>query len=194
MSQQQRPVVVVRAATPTNGLGVAGVVVSLVGLVATCGLLSPLGLLFSLIAMFKRPRGMAIAGLILGLIGSVWVIVAVFVIGVTAIGAAVGIGAATKHLHAMSDISMLAQAVKDRKAATGSLPADLKGLPGVDAKQLTDPWGNLYRLVKKDNGEFDIVSDGQDGEPDTSDDVRWSDFQGAGGPNAGTVEKQIQPD
>jgi hypothetical protein len=53
----------------TNGLGTAGFVVSLVG-VLTCGFLSPVGFLFSLIALFKPPRGMAIAGAVLGGLGS----------------------------------------------------------------------------------------------------------------------------
>ena len=56
----------------TNGLGTAGFVTSLVGLFLTCGILSPIGLLFSAAALFKAPRGMAIAGFVLGAIGSWW--------------------------------------------------------------------------------------------------------------------------
>ncbi|HMN40185.1 MAG TPA: hypothetical protein PKE29_05020 [Phycisphaerales bacterium] len=88
---QNRPVVIHQHVTPTNGLGTAGFIVSLVGLMGTCGVLSPLGMVFSFIALFKRPRGLAIAGFILGLIGSIWLVVAVFVIGIGVIAAAVGI-------------------------------------------------------------------------------------------------------
>src|ERR1043165_9168202 len=63
----------------TNGLGIAGFVVSLVG-IFTLGLLCPIGLLLSFIALFRAPRGFAIAGLIIGLLGSLelTIIVAVF--------------------------------------------------------------------------------------------------------------------
>src|SRR3954447_25698103 len=54
-------------APPTNGLGLAGSITSLVGIV-TCGVLSPVGLLLSLIGLLKSPRGFAVAGTVLGLI------------------------------------------------------------------------------------------------------------------------------
>ncbi len=50
---------------PTNGLGVGGFVTSLVSLVFTCGLLSPISLILCFIAIFKKPRGLAIAGLVI---------------------------------------------------------------------------------------------------------------------------------
>ena len=40
-------------APPTNGLGTAGFVVSLAGLLCTAGFLSPVGLLLSFFALFK---------------------------------------------------------------------------------------------------------------------------------------------
>ena len=58
---------------PAKGLGIAGFVLSLLGLLC-CGCLPPLsfgGLIFSIIAMVKGNRsGLAIAGLILGILGS----------------------------------------------------------------------------------------------------------------------------
>jgi molecular chaperone DnaK len=57
------------APPPTNGLGIAGFVCSLVGLCAG-GLLSPVGLILSLVALGREPRGFAIAGVILGALGS----------------------------------------------------------------------------------------------------------------------------
>lgn len=71
MSDGQQPVQNVYVeAQPTNGLGTAGFIVSLAGLLCTAGVLSPIGLLLSFVALFKRPRGMAIAGFVLGLIGT----------------------------------------------------------------------------------------------------------------------------
>lgn len=58
----------------TNGLGLAGLVFSCLGWV-TCGLLSFPGVLFSLLGLLNRPRGTAIAGLLVGLPGSVFFLV-----------------------------------------------------------------------------------------------------------------------
>ncbi|MEX0778032.1 MAG: DUF4190 domain-containing protein [Phycisphaeraceae bacterium] len=54
-----------------NTIGLIGFIVSLVSFI-TCGVLAPLGVLLSLIGLFKRPRGLAIAGLIIGLVLSVF--------------------------------------------------------------------------------------------------------------------------
>lgn len=53
----------------SNGFGVAGFVLSLMGFF-TCGVLSPLGLLFSVLGMFRAPRGLATAGMVMGLVGT----------------------------------------------------------------------------------------------------------------------------
>ena len=73
---------------PSNGLGVAGFVTSLVSLLFTCGFLSPISLLLSLIGLTKKPRGFAIAGsLISGL-----QLLLILIIGVGPILALVGLG------------------------------------------------------------------------------------------------------
>ena len=54
----------------TNGLGIAGFVISLVGVAGTGGLLCPVGLIVSLIALGKQPRGFAVAGIVLGALGT----------------------------------------------------------------------------------------------------------------------------
>lgn len=89
MSQQPVTQVVVQQ-SPSNGLGTAGFVISLVGLL-TCGLICPLGLLFSFFGLFKPPRGLAIAGTVIGLLGSLWMIFFGFalVAGLLGFGAAV---------------------------------------------------------------------------------------------------------
>lgn len=71
----------------TNGLGVAGFVMALLGLllcwIPILGwIIWLLGLLFSLIGLFKSPRGLAIAGMIISLI--------TFVILVAFIGLIIG--------------------------------------------------------------------------------------------------------
>lgn len=66
---QQAPVV-----PQKNGLGVAGFVLALLGLIfcwvpVLNWILWILGLIFSIIGMFKRPKGLAIAGLVISCIG-----------------------------------------------------------------------------------------------------------------------------
>ncbi|WP_026809151.1 hypothetical protein [Arenibacter latericius] len=66
--------IIVNQKTESNGLGTAGFVLSIIALVAGClpfvgWTVWFLGLLFSFIGVFKRPRGLAIAGLVISLIG-----------------------------------------------------------------------------------------------------------------------------
>ena len=82
-----QPPVVIQTA-PSNGLGVAGFVTSLVSLLFLCGFLSPVSLLMSVIALFKKPRGFAIAGTI---ISSIQVLL-ILLIGVGPILAVIGLG------------------------------------------------------------------------------------------------------
>jgi hypothetical protein len=175
MSQYQPPYVVCPPAR-CNGLGIAGFIVSLFGVIS-CGLLSPIGLLLSGIALFRSPRGFALAGLIIGLLGSLWAIVAFVVVGLTTMVAAAGIGAAVPYVKAGVGMDRLAQIVQTHKTADGTLPADLGSIPGIDRHALNDPWGHPFRFVRKGNNEFDITSDGPDGVQGTFDDISRHDWQ-----------------
>jgi hypothetical protein len=48
-------------------------VIALIGFL-TCGVLSPLGLALSWAGLSKEPRGLAVAGTVLGGLGSLWVL------------------------------------------------------------------------------------------------------------------------
>jgi hypothetical protein len=112
------------------GAGPAGFVTSLVGLLFCCGFLSPIGFLFSVFALMKPPRGMAIAGTVLGAIGSLWLLIGGFamVLGFFGIGAA---GGAVKNVakRAITDQAMMnaSTAIRDYHAVKGALPATSKG-------------------------------------------------------------------
>ena len=70
----------------SNGLGTAGFVTALIGLLicwAIGGILTFLGFIFSFIGLFKSPRGLAIAGFIMSIISAC---VIVGMIGVISIG------------------------------------------------------------------------------------------------------------
>ena len=183
----------------TNGLGIAGFVCSLVGLLATGGLLCPVGLILSLIAIGRRPRGFAVAGLILGLVGSCGWIIAFFVFGAvllammaTALGLAVAVALTEpEKMEITGDMANMAVAIALYEEENKYLPADLETL-GLRPTVLRDPWGTPYQyhLTNEDPG-FDLVSAGADLQFGTLDDVRLTtlgETWEAGGFNVNVTE------
>jgi hypothetical protein len=71
-----------------NGLGLAGFIVSLAGLLFTCGVLCPVGLILSLFGLRREPRGFAIAGTVIGAVGSL----VAMLFGVAVVLVAVNVG------------------------------------------------------------------------------------------------------
>jgi hypothetical protein len=86
-SVSQPQVIVKQIERKTNGIGTAGFVISLV---CTCLSWLPgvnlvlwfIGLLLSFVGMFKRPRGLAIAGFIISIIDFILIVVILGAIGV----------------------------------------------------------------------------------------------------------------
>ena len=164
----------------SNVLGIIGFVCALVGLVSGGHILSPLGLILSLIALGDRPRAFAVWGAILGLLGTCGWFLLLLVLVVAAAGlAAAGVGvfflSQTDRIEVTSDMGKIAMLAEDyKKANRGIVPADLSVLP-LQLPNTIDPWGHTYRyeLIEEDPG-FDIVSDGPDGASGTDDDVRLS--------------------
>ena len=86
---QGHTVIVNQPKNNSNGLGTAGFVLALLGLflgwIPLFGwLLWLLGFLLSIVGLFKKPRGLAIAGTIISLIG---IIILVFIFGIAILGA-----------------------------------------------------------------------------------------------------------
>lgn len=92
--QQTAPIhqQVIIQANETNGLGLGGLIVSVLGFL-TCGLLCPIGLLISAIGLFKRPRGIAIAGIVVGGLGTLFLLTVGFAI-LASFAALVGLSSA----------------------------------------------------------------------------------------------------
>lgn len=160
----------------TNGLAIAGFVISLVGFVG-CAPLAPVGLILSFIAVFREPRGLAIAGLVLGILGSVWVVLALLVVlGITVIGGGLLILVASTlgldGLEAHIEMAMLDAKIAEYRRDNGSLPPALGSLPNPEPELLTDPWGRPYNYkLAPDGSSFQLSSDGADGTPGTPDDI-----------------------
>lgn len=160
----------------SNGLALAGFICSLVG-IFTGGLLSPIGLIISLIALGKPgSKGFAIAGLVLGLFGScgfifllIFLPAVLLMLGLAAV-AVIAIAEPEK-VELTTDMAHIVIAAKIYEDEQGVLPADLSVLELRDTI-LRDPWGNLYEyhFIEEDPG-FDIISRGEDGTPGTEDDI-----------------------
>jgi hypothetical protein len=153
----------------TNGLGIAGFIISLVGLVFTLGFLCPIGLLLSFIALFRAPRGFAVAGFILGLIGSI--IVGIFLVLLFFFGMAM-FSMFTMGWPAVATLGGIEEAnrkiVSYEAAHAGALPTDVDGDKVIAPAQ--DGWGHTLHFRRKGSG-YEIRSAGQDGILDTPDDI-----------------------
>ncbi|MEM8835085.1 MAG: type II secretion system protein GspG [Planctomycetota bacterium] len=130
--------------------------------------LSPLGLLLSIIALAFNPKGLAIAGVVVGLIGTaVW---AVVIYGMVVIG-----GTFTQMLQIAQETGEDLKAQREALVATyeadGAFPDSFEGL-ALTEEDRTDYWGNEYRYEVVAGGEnYVIRSAGKDGSFDTDDDV-----------------------
>ncbi len=191
MSQDQSPISL--EGQPSNGLAIAGFVCSLIGFL-TMGTLSIVGLILSLVAVGKPgSRGFAIAGIILGALGLCGWVIALVIAGASILAAlgimAVGVAVLqAEGLEISMDMGKIVFKLDEFERRTGALPDDLSGLELRDSV-LIDPWGSTYRyeLIEDEPG-FDIISNGEDGQPDTDDDIylsrlgeywegAWEDFE-----------------
>lgn len=153
------------AAPPVNPSNTAGLVGFLLTLL-TCGFLSPIGLIVSLIGLRKSPKIFAILGTVLGMLG---------VLGYCAAGVAI-YGAQRAGAYVATDllISVAVAKINDYKAQNnGQIPDEIEGMKMlVDMK---DSWGQSLRYDREGNS-FKIRSAGRDKTFDTPDDMLSKDF------------------
>lgn len=162
-----------------NGLGIAGFVVSLTGVLFTCGLLAPLGLFLSSLAMFKRPRGLATAGLVIGLVGTLWLAAG----GLVVTAGMAEAGEAQRLVRTTSALEQAAALVESNRQPDGALLDDRQGQMLI--VDLQDGYGNALHYQRLPSGQFEVRSAGHDGLYHTADDVtnlqiqhprfRWDD-------------------
>ncbi|MDY7109576.1 MAG: hypothetical protein SYC29_13160 [Planctomycetota bacterium] len=183
MSQQQpymQPQVMVMPVPQTNGLGVFGFFVALIGLFIPTGIVSLLGLVLSLAAIGRAPRGFATMGVVLGLLGTVfWLVIMLFAVALGLVGlviAGIGVGVCfmlvnPEVVETTTDMINVAIAAEDYKKHHNGLPESIDELD-LSVAVLTDPWGGRYKFVLADvEHGFDVISGGPDGEFKTDDDV-----------------------
>jgi len=166
MNEGRRNVVFVQGAE-SNGLGIAGFVLSLLGLVS-CGLFGPLGFLVSLFGLAYRPRGLAVAGLVLG--GLTTGIFAFFGFALlsTMFAAITGIQIAANE--ASNSLRMTASNMRviNEFKEFGAIPSTTKGKDLVNAdREGSQPFTGYQRV---DEFRYKLTVAGPDGELGTEDD------------------------
>lgn len=191
MSQMSQPVAtaspqfVMVPVRESNGLGVAGFFIALIGLVIPTGIVALLGLLVSLVALGKAPRGFAGMGVVIGLLGTVFwavltgvAVLAAVAVGVVALVFSAGMFIVTQPeiVEVTSDMVNMSLALVEYQKDNGKLPQEVAVL-GLGVSTMTDPWGNAYRyeVIDEDPG-FDVISSGSDGIPGTADDLALSEL------------------
>jgi len=155
-------------------LGIAGFILGIVGLF-TCFMTSPLGLILSFVGMRQRGnQGLAIAGFVVSLIGSlVWLVALLYMLfmfvmfGAVFSAAAVSAARAQPRIH--TDASV-AQAVWEIETAD-SMPDELEGNRIVADLDIRDGWDTLLRYEVSGEHEYVLRSAGPDQEFDTYDDM-----------------------
>ncbi len=149
----------------SNGLGVAGFVVSLVGLCPTCALIPAVGLTLSLFGLRKRPRGFAIAGVVIGAFGlCVTLLIYAMVYALLS-------GATSPEFEVKIEFMLIQAKLSEQTSKAGSLPKSLGSL-GLPSSFIEDPWDNPYVYAVDPSGtSFTLSSSGPDGIPGNSDDL-----------------------
>lgn len=143
----------------TNGLGIAGFVVSLVG-IFTC-VLCPVGLILSLIALKNQPKGFAIAGTVIGGIGTLLVgAFAVVLVSTPEIVDGIKTGFTIAQAHAR---------IEENRGEGGALPSEEEGNRLIE--EFEDAWGSPLRYELQGEDRYVIRSAGPDGEFGTEDDI-----------------------
>lgn len=169
-----------------NILGIVGFILSL-----TC-LLSPIGLLVSFIALFKRPRGFAIAGCLVGVLFSIpHGYFAFSTIRIAMMSPAELTAEATK-----AELAAIFVAAERAKDELGTLPDSADQLD-LSESTATDYWGNPYRLETGSGDSLVVISMGPDGILGTDDDFDLSDMLRNGQRKRDLIavfETEIDPD
>ncbi|MEM1424765.1 MAG: DUF4190 domain-containing protein, partial [Planctomycetota bacterium] len=147
-------------------LGVLGLVLAILGPLA------PIGVVVSLVAVRREPRGAAIAGVIVGIVMTLITLVCG---GFAGWGLWIGLKIQPQQEEIVSDYLAIQNSIDAYKQNNNdSPPPDLATL-GLDPALTTSPFGDTYDYRVESGGEgWSIGFVGEDGVSGTSDDTRLS--------------------
>jgi hypothetical protein len=156
-----------------NGWGVAGFVTAILG-IFTCGFLHPLSLLISLVGLMWKPRGLAIAGVIISVLGSGFLMISGYALVLGFLGMKEFVTEEGKRFNTNTTLSEAAQVIERHQASTGELPDPIEGNKLL--MEMQDAWGQSLRYETSDR-KFVIRSAGPDRQMNTADDLVSTDKQ-----------------
>ena len=157
-----------------NSTAIVGLILSILGFV-TCPIFSIVGMFVSWSAMSREPKGVAIAGFIIGLIGTIGVLIGGIVLicvfaGIFTLGAA-AVAAAQQAVQELPQKQAVMEIVREYEGE--GIPTQAEGEKIIQNKM--DAWQNQLRY-ETDGSSFSVISDGPDGKPNTADDKRCGAF------------------
>lgn len=163
-----------------NQLGMIAMICGLLSLVMGCPL-SIAAIILGFVGMKKEPKGMATAGLILGIVtATLQLVVLCFIMafyglifGAIAAGTA-GIAAMAPYVATDSAFQQAASSIEAHHDAAGAYPSEAEGTSLVQGT--TDGWNHqiVYRL---DGDEYILISPGPDGILDNEDDEEFYAYE-----------------
>jgi hypothetical protein len=176
-----------------NTLGLVGFIVSLLSFVV-CPLAAPIGLILSLMALRREPKGFAIAGAIVGgLITLTWV--AIIALYGAILAACIGIGvAAQPQIQTRATLNDARQRIESFKGPAGDIPGEAEGNGIIQGME--DYWKHPLRYEPQPRG-FVIRSAGPDGQFNTPDDLiinDWGSDIEMPKPEESTLPDSVPPD
>jgi len=181
------------ASAETNGMGVASLIFSILGLVAIPVLGSIVGLVLGIIAMRREPKGLAIAGTVLSVIGLLISCAALAVFAMMfgfVASLAQGFSAQSSVAVTIGSQQWAATGAAQHFAAIGDWPSDIEALNGGAA--VYDAWGTPMVLKVATEGDgpdaparASIESAGSDRVFGTEDDLSWPIAPPANAPSKG---------
>ena len=165
----------------TNGMGVASFVFSILGVVLLPVVGSIVGLVLGIIAMRREPKGLAIAGTVISVVGLLISCAALAVFAMMfgfVASIARSFSGQTSAVVTAGTPQWAAVGAAQHLAATGEWPSDIESLNGGAA--VLDAWGTPMVLKVATEGDgpdaparASIESAGADGVFGTEDDVSW---------------------
>ncbi|QQE12714.1 DUF4190 domain-containing protein [Planctomycetota bacterium] len=154
-------------ASESNGLGTAGFIVSLAGFF-TAGILCPIGLIMSLIALRGNPKGFAVAGTVVGAVGSLIGALVMLVFGAMIL-AFLGLSAvAVTAFDAAIDVNNASSAIVTYYDEQGRLPTEAEAAAILIAENVDVM---EYQFKATGDASFEIRTNGFDDEFGTDDDI-----------------------
>lgn len=163
-----------------NPLGLIAMICGLLSLVMGCPL-SIAAIILGFLGMKKEPKGMATAGLILGIVTATLqlVFLCIFVafygllFGALAAGTA-AIAATAPYVATDSAFRQAASSVEAHQASAGSYPGEAEGNSLIQGTM--DGWQHQI-VYRPDGEEYVLVSPGPDGILDTDDDAKFYAYE-----------------